>query len=883
MKRQLVVTLTICLLAPLPSFAKKSTPDSPARKASGKDGGAAAGAKKKDKPFAEVVAGHEVIEGLFTFYRDDDEGSVLMEIKPDQLGELYLASLTRSAGDGFYFDSSAMLGEFPFELRRRGKRVQMFHKNVYFRADGDTAIARALERGVSDSLIAAATIKSAPHPERRSLLVDASEMFLQDIVGIKEAFGRSKTGPKYKFDKSNSYFGPITSFVHNSEIPAVLHFHATKTGNSPTLPDQRSFQHTYNWSLSILPETEYEPRLADDRVGHFQTMYQDYSSVLRDTPYVRYINRWALVKAEPRLPLSPPRNPIVYWMENTIPVEWRGAVREGIELWNGAFEAIGFEDAIVVKQMPDDADWDPADIRYTTVRWMVQPGAGYAVGPSRTNPFTGEIYDADIRISADMVRYIMLRYDEFADPIGEPRQRLRERYIGRPNGRELCDYASGLAEQGAYGWAVLEARGMVTDPLSAEAQQYIHDYLVHLVAHEVGHTLGLRHNFKGSIVHPTAGLHDRALTEAQGISSSHMDYVPINLAPEGQAQGQYYMTTLGPYDYWAIEYAYRPLEGGTDGERAELNKIAARSAEPLLAYATDEDAFGGPRGMDPTATRWDIGSDSIEWYRKEVDIAEELFRKMETEFERDGERYVKLRQVFNRGLGQYRNSVRNVAKYVGGLYHQRDHVGDPNGRLPFRPVPAETQREAMTFLTSKVFGPDAFRFEPSLLNKLAPERHSDFTGAVWRTQRIDYPLHDVVLALQRPALAHLYDPILMSRMIDNELRFGSDSRPFTLADLFGEMRGAVWSELRNGTDVNSFRRALQRAHLQKLIRLVVAPAAGTPADACALARADLVSLRGSMEKALGGTSLDAYSRAHLGEGRAMIDAALDAGLERKLR
>ena len=183
----------------------------------------------------------------------------------------------------------------------------------------------------------------------------------------------------------------------------------------PTLADSRSFRHIYHYSLSTIPETSFQPRVADDRVGHFMTMHQDFTSVLRDTPYVRYVNRWHLEKAEPKFEVSKPRQPIVFWLENTIPVEYRDAVRDGVLLWNDAFEKVGFKDAIEVRQMPDDADWDPSDVRYNVVRWIVQPGGGYAVGPSRTNPFTGQIYDADIRVSADMLRFVFREFEEFAE------------------------------------------------------------------------------------------------------------------------------------------------------------------------------------------------------------------------------------------------------------------------------------------------------------------------------------------------------------------------------------------------------------------------------------------------------------------------------------
>jgi hypothetical protein len=762
-----------------------------------------------------------------------------------------------------------MLQRFPFVFKRVGKKVLFIHKNVYFRAEKGTAISRAVARGVSDSIVGSATIDSEPHPQRGSILVDPSGLFIQDV--------------EYSFDKDTSYFGALKSFPENTEIQVVLHFKGAKPLSVPTIPDSRSFQHVYHYSISTLPQTDYRPRLGDDRVGHFLTMYQDYTSVLRDTPYVRYINRWHLEKAEPKFKKSHPKQPIVFWLENTIPVEYREAVKEGVLLWNKAFERIGFKDAVVVKQQTDDADWDAADARYSTVRWMVQPGAAYAVGPSRTNPFTGQIYDADIRISADILRYIFKQYEELTEPVA-----MRDMIGVRPRvpgdlPHRYCDYQTQSAREAAFGWSLLATRGLVNENSEVDMETYVHDYLVHLVAHEVGHTLGLRHNFKGSSIHSARDLQDAGLTSRQGLTGSIMDYVPVNIAGEGQKQGQYFQTSLGAYDYWAIEYAHKPLEADSpQSEKAMLEEIASRCSNPDLAYGTDEDAFADARGIDPVCSRWDLGDDPIKYYQGRAALATELFGKIEKEFEKEGNRYQKLRQVFNQGIRQYSVVAMNMPKYIAGIYHRRDHVGDPNGRIPFEPVSAARQREAMRFLRQHVFGPKAFDFPPELLNKLAPERFWDFEWSIWKTKRIDYPIHEVVLSIQKRVLGELYAPVRLSRLLDVELCYGERQEPFTMAEMFKGLREAVWSELSTGSNVNSFRRALQRVHLDKLMALVVSPAKGVPEDASTLARFDLVTLKAGIDRALSQASPDAYTRAHLDETAARIEAVLKAGIERQV-
>ena len=884
------------------SFAKKEKAAEPSD-AEDKDAASeedTATKKKKDaKSFEDVIEGFEKVEGLFTFHRDDDEGKLYLEIQPEQLGQMYLCSITRQAGDGYYFDSGAMLWEYPFEFQRVGKKIELLDKNVYFRAGKDTAIHRAVARDLSDSLVGAAKIVSDPHPETGAVLVDPAAFFVQDVAAVGYIFREFVKAP-YSFDKENSHFGEIKSFEANTEIDVVLRFKSQTPKPFPTVPDSRSFRHIYHYSLSKLPDTDYQPRLADDRVGHFITMYQDYSSLLQDTPYVRYVNRWQLEKAESKFETSKPRQPIVFWLENTIPVAYRDAVREGILLWNDAFEQIGFEDAIVVKQQPDDAEWDASDVRHNVVRWIVQPGGGYAVGPSRTNPFTGQIYDADIRVSADMIRYVYLSFQRLANPLAATPDAM---LLGddpmalagmagltgpaddgfRPDAGApgLCDFAAGAVQQAAFGWSLVAAR-VDAAGVQADAEQYLNDFIVTVMAHEVGHTLGLRHNFKASTIHANSNLQSDDVADL-GLTGSVMDYTPVNIAPDGQAQGAYWQTNLGPYDYWAIEYAYKPHDPESGQSKAAmLEEIASRVADPMLQYATDEDAWSSARGMDPTANRWDLGRDPIRYHADRVALAEELWSKMEAEFVKPGQRYQQLRQVFGGGMGQYAMGALNVTKYVAGVHNHRDHIGDPDGRLPFVPVSTDRQREALAFLTEHVFGPDAFEFPASIMEKLASERLPDFSGSVWQIQRLDYPIHAVVSSIQAWPMARLYSSLSMSRMLDVELWAAEGKDVLTLPEMFDSIRDAVWEELADGSNINSFRRNLQRAHLQRLTRMLIQPRQSMPEDAATLARADLKKIRAAIDGAMSGGGLDAYTEAHLDETAARVDAALDAGLQRQL-
>ncbi|MFQ5798576.1 MAG: zinc-dependent metalloprotease, partial [Bacteroidota bacterium] len=443
------------------------------------------------------------------------------------------------------------------------------------------------------------------------------------------------------------------------------------------------------------------------------------------------------------------------------------------------------------------------------------------------------------------------------------------------------------------------ARGYF-EPNSREAKKYVEDAIKDLVSHEVGHTLGLRHNFRASTIHTLEQLHDKDLTRKEGITGSAMDYNPINLAGKGKKQGQFWQTSLGTYDYWAIEYAYKPIDAeNPEDELKELDKIAARGSEPKLAYGTDEDAFGFlPQGIDPITNLRDLGSDPIAYYEHRLELAMELVTSMESKFARLGDRYSKLRLVLSHALREYRRAAATVPKFVGGIYHRRDHIGDPGNRMPFEPVNAAKQREALTFLKQQIFGRNAFQFTPGLMRRLPPERFYDFDWSVANTSRVDYPVHDIVLSIQKIALDRMYHAITLKRMLDLPLYHKDAETVFTMVEMFQEMRKAIWSEVDEKANINSFRRNLQRAHLAKLIDLAVKPtpvpyyslAGGTkpvgkvmpPEDASTFARADLFALQKGITTALTDTAFDVASRAHLEESLARITAALNASVQREM-
>ena len=400
------------------------------------------------------------------------------------------------------------------------------------------------------------------------------------------------------------------------------------------MPDARSLFLGLHYSLAKLPEQPMAARRADPRVGYFDTVRQDFSDDLARTPRVHQINRWRLEKKDPTAAVSEPVKPITFWLDRTIPVKYRDAMSKGILAWNAAFERIGFKDAVVVKVQPDDADFDTLDVGVASVRWMInaQPLFG-AIGPSQIDPRSGEILDADIGFESLSSRGVRALARAGAgiegggrlagtDAIEQRGAHRADRLRSAPTAGGLdiheCHHADMAAEQLSYALDVLEARGEL-DPSSPEAQQWVHDYLTDTTMHEVGHTLGLRHNFRSSRVYTDAQLSDPEFTRQNGLAGSVMEYAPINLSRPGERSAVAWQLALGPYDYWAIEYGYKPI--APEHEKDELQRIAARSSEPQLAYGTDEDNF---LGIDPESLHFDLGNDPVAFAKKRFDIARDL-------------------------------------------------------------------------------------------------------------------------------------------------------------------------------------------------------------------------------------------------------------------
>ncbi len=876
---------------PAPSAALAAAGAASAASASG--AAALPPAPGQPAPFATVVKDAKKTEGLFTAWRKDEK--LWLELKPSDFDKPFFLSPKLASGigeAGVY--GGLMLRPQVVVFRRVHNLVQLIAVNTQFIAKAGTPEARAVAASYSPSLLASTPVASQPQPERHTVLVDGGALFVNDMLGIGAGLQRSfRQG--YSLDVRNSAVMNVRGKPDMLAIEVMGHY-ATgalsqpqpgATGAVPSaprnLPDPRSLFLTLHYSLASLPEQAMTPRAADPRIGHFVHAQNDFGDDLARTPRVRHIARWRLEKKDPAAELSEPVKPITYWIDRTVPLKYRDTIAAGILEWNKAFEKIGFKNAIVVKVQPDDADFDTLDFGVASVRWIVnsQPTFG-AIGPRHVDPRSGEILDADISFESLSSRnQRSARARIFGDGAAEGWARLMQ--VGQAAGGTAaalsqdplyCDHAEAAGEQMDYALDVLAARGEL-EPDSPEAAQFVLDYLKDVAMHEVGHTLGLRHNYRASRVYSQEQLADPAFTASHALTGSVMEYAPVNLPRPGQPRPAAFQTTLGPYDYWAIEYAYRPL--APQQEAAELARIGARSGEPELAYGTDEDNF---IGIDPDSLQFDLGRDPLAFARQRFEIAQDLFKRQESRPLAPDRDYAGLRRGLGYALRDAGRAAGSLLRQIGGVRTLRDF---PNtGRDPMQPVPAADQRAALDTLSRHLLAADSLVISPALQRRLAPDFLERGDAVLFGDDMVptDYPLAQAVHELRRALLAQLMSDNLASRVLDSEAKAPRPAEAFRLAELYRRLEADIWSELGSRTDIPAARRELQREHLNRLVAMLLRPGSVSRADTRSLARHQAVDLASRIEAALRQPGLSEEARLHLRDSAEGLRAALAAPMQR---
>ncbi len=879
-----LATLSASLLAQAPAAAPPAT-GAPA--AAPVAAGPAAPAPAAPRPFKDIIKDAKMTAGFFTTYQKDEK--VWLAIKPEQFDKpfFFTYNIPQSVGErGLY--GSQMGGAEMAVFKKIGNQIQLIAKNAEFYATPGTPQAQFVSEGFSDSLLSSAAAASGADPETKAILIEANSLLFVDIPGYLTRLEFAYRMP-FSLDARNTSFTHVNNNDMITGMKVQAHFSVPKL-NAPPLtpspvpmpsppqstPDPRSLFVSFYYSFAKLPDAPMTPRVADERVGHFVSTRTNFDEDTSPKVKQHLVNRWRLEKKDAAAAMSEPKEPITFWIDKNVPAKYRKAVEGGIVEWNKAFEKIGFKNAVVAKQQTDKDSFDTMDARHASVRWFVGADVGFAIGPSHKDPRTGEILDADIGMSDVFARGARrLVVEDIGKPMvfdaamaGAMSPNLKQQSLFMQ-----CNYMAEKAHDMHFAMDVLEARGLDMD--SPEAEQLAQAYVFDVIMHEVGHTLGFRHNFRSSTIYSMKQIQDPAFTKVNGLAGSVMDYNPFNLAVKGEKQGEYVMSTLGPYDYLAVEYAYKPLDPKT--EKVDLAAIALKATtNPLLAYATDEDAGGGGgfNGMDPDVNRFDMGADPIEYFKKRMKLSRELWDRVQTLQLKPGESYERLTRSFASGFRSVSQVAPLLAKYVGGVKHVRDRAGSNNAL--YTPTPVAKQREALQLVTDGLFKVDSFKFKPEFVSRLSID-HFDRWGP--GRGNPDVSIANSVMNLQRGVMDILYADNVAQRLLDSQDKVSNPAQAMKLSEVYDTLQNAIWAELRTGGDINTMRRNLQREHIKRISNALIRPATTTPADARSLMRDEAVQLQGQIRAAMG-KPMSKEAKAHLGESLNTLSEALKAPMQR---
>ena len=699
------------------------------------------------------------IDGFMKIYTNEDGSAYFLKLDEDDLNTQFLYfSYVMNAPQG-----STLTGGLPsdgkvLEFRNfKKENIGLYQINTsYIKGDETNNIAKSSITNITEAFVE--VFKPSARTDG-SVLINVNSILLSEKMDsisyvpseyreyITVDYGRpdeSKTFVKNVFNNETNTAFEIT-FAFENTMPNPDAFSVS------AVTDPRYLSVTGRHIFIKMPDDRFEPRVNDHRIGYFVNKSTDLTSY-DNFPNFALINKWRLIKKNPDADMSEPEEPIVFWVENTTPKEIIPAVVAGIENWNIAFEEAGFINAVVAKIQPEDAEWDAADYDYNVVRWSSEPdGNLLGIGPSVSNPLTGEIISADV---VNKLLAIKLGY----------------------NYRKLYGYTED------------------NDPLM--------QYITNLTLHEVGHVLGLRHNFRGSYLYSPAEIHDRTIT-GNTLMSSVMDYDPINIAPEGTEQGIYFSTVPGVYDKWAIKFGYTP--NLSDEERIELLR---QSVKKELTFGTDDDAMSYPgNNIDPRTKRYDMSNDPIAYAEDIIKIVDQKINELPEIFsdEEGFNNYTNSFYSLFRTKGRF---LETVAQQIGGVYINKI-ASSQDEFVSLEPVPYEKQKQAFELLQKEVFSNGAMNYDSKILANLVFERDSVSYYASFGDNN-DPDFHEIVLASQSNILQNILHPAVMKRLVNSSL-YGNQYLP---NEVLNDLNSAIFI---TGEEPDTFKKNLQSTYVEFLI------------------------------------------------------------------
>lgn len=713
------------------------------------------GAAGDPQPYERVITKDaKTTKGLFTVHQVKER--YYYEIPKSQLGPEFLLNVRiakAAAGAGYGGDEA---NDLVVRWELNGNRVNLRRVNYSVTADPNTPVALAVKAANNDAIVM--TFPVAAFNKEHEPVIEVTRLFSTDLpeFNVRQRLNATTT------DASRSYVERVTPYPENIEAESTLTYTRTQppAGAGAAVaaaggirPGSASV--VLHYSMVKLPDKPMRPRLFDERVGYFTTNTDDYSREGQRVSHVRYIARWRLEKKDPNAAVSDPVKPIVYYIDAATPMAWREWMKKGIEDWQPAFEAAGFSHAIVGKVAPtkeEDPDFSPEDARYSIIRWMPSTTEN-ASGPHISDPRTGEILNADIIFYHNVMN---LQRDWYFTQVGPLDPRARKLPL--------------------------------PDDLMGRLLEFV-------VAHEVGHTLGLQHNMKASSMYPQEKVRDKEWVHKMGHAPSIMDYSRFNYVaqPEDGIPVEDLVPRVGPYDTFAIKWGYAPIADAktSEEEKPKLDSWArAQDTTPWLRFST-----AGAAGSDFGELTEAVGdADAIKSTALGLKNLQRVAKMlMPATTAKTGEPYEDLSELYGRMLGQWTLEMNHVAAIVGGFSSQTKYVGQ-EGRI-FTAVPRERQRLAMNFLAANAFATPKWAIDPEILRRIEP------TGVLNRIRNA-----------QTSVMNNLLSNARFARLVEQEAVDGSSA--YTPSEFVTAARKAVWSEI-NGDQVrvDAYRRNLQRAWL----------------------------------------------------------------------
>jgi len=824
-----------------PASAKAATPE-PAKTtptaASATPATAGAKPPEKKKTVAEITKGHQRISGLFDLFLDKEKGAVHLYLKKDQFGPEYIY-FTHTVDDVVQagHNRGSYGSSVPFRISKVFERVEFTAENTSFYFDPQSALARAKKANISNAVLASEPIVAE---DSQGYLVSAGNLFLKEsLLMVKYPGGDPSKSVLGRLSETKTKFTSLRSYPDNTVVGVEYVFENPSPSwisdpkiKADEITDARYVSIKVQHSLIKVPDNDFKPRYEDPRIGYFSTQVTDMTSV-DATPYRDVIHRWNLVKQKPGTALSEPVTPITFWIENTTPVELRDVIRTATLRWNQAFEKAGFKDAIVVKVQPDNATWDAGDINYNVLRWTSSPNPPFGgYGPSFVNPRTGQILGADIMLEFSFLTNRLRSQRVFMElGLASPQNEQNEQ--NEPLLRDPSRFCleAGFAQQGLmFGQTALK----LSDASLPDMKELTREALTKLILHEVGHTLGLNHNFRASHLYDATQIHKKEITSKTGLTGSVMDYMPANIAPLNTPQGEFYITKPGPYDHWAIEFGYSEALEDPKTEAARLQKIASRSHEPALAFGNDaDDMRKAGKGIDPRVMIYDMSGDPITYGTQRCELVKAKLGELLKKEPQKGESWQSVLQAYITLSRESADAVVAMSRYIGGVEVERAFVGQAPGKKPYTPVAKEKQLAALDAMNKYAFAPGAMVPPADLIAHLQQQRR----GFDFFKEDEAPKLHDRIGQVQRSLLDQLLHLETHRRILDSGL-YGNE---VTLAQVMRKISEGIFTGDPAATGPDTIRQALQSDYLERLLRIV--NATGWPAASQAVAFSEIEFIR----------------------------------------